>query len=363
MFRRAQTLPLLRRWRSWLGAEIADPAQGDSQVLGVEDLLRTSIGWRVVLVVLYLLVGVIIGHCEGWTLLFSLYFSAQTLTTVGYGDFSFGEASAFMQILVSVFAVIGMFVMGAALTRIIDEFYERQGRAVGKIIALVHGCEAEGRPSQSTWHTNARGLWRARAIHEAARRGLSIGLLRCLVCFFSVIACGAVIVGAIEGWSWHKSFYWSCITFTTVGYGDVVPSSRVSRLVTMLLMIIFVVIFGGCVGFLSSYRSSRMEALTRHKVLTQFGREVTAEELEVLAHGEEVRKLNLDSLPNGITRAEFCLFMLVKMGRVEEDELNASQSAFDALDACGDGVLDLRDLRVRSRHLSLRFETVSSSLA
>merc|ERR1712032_632356 len=120
----------------------------------------------------------------------------------------------------------------------------------------------------------------------------------------------------------------------------------------MLLMSVFVFIVGSCAGFVCSYHTFRQEVRTRHKVLTQFGKELTAEELEVLARGEEVRELSLCSSHNHITRAEFCLYMLVKMGRVEEEELRASQAAFDALDQTGTGTLDLLDLTARSRQAS-----------
>jgi voltage-gated potassium channel len=50
------------------------------------------------------------------------------------------------------------------------------------------------------------------------------------------------VVGKKEGWSRFDSFYWSFITATTVGYGDVRPTKRVSRIlaiVTALVGLIF----------------------------------------------------------------------------------------------------------------------------
>jgi len=43
------------------------------------------------------------------------------------------------------------------------------------------------------------------------------------------------IVGKQEGWSRFDSFYWSFITATTVGYGDVRPSKRASRLLSIVI--------------------------------------------------------------------------------------------------------------------------------
>ena len=42
-------------------------------------------------------------------------------------------------------------------------------------------------------------------------------------------------VGRLEGWSPFDSFYWSFITATTVGYGDIRPLKRKSKVVAVIL--------------------------------------------------------------------------------------------------------------------------------
>ncbi|HEV2397477.1 MAG TPA: potassium channel family protein [Candidatus Sulfotelmatobacter sp.] len=42
-------------------------------------------------------------------------------------------------------------------------------------------------------------------------------------------------VGKQEGWSRFDSFYWSFITATTVGYGDIKPAKMKSRVIAILI--------------------------------------------------------------------------------------------------------------------------------
>jgi voltage-gated potassium channel len=49
------------------------------------------------------------------------------------------------------------------------------------------------------------------------------------------IALLGYVVGRKEGWSPFESIYWSFITATTVGYGDLRPVNRGSRVVAILI--------------------------------------------------------------------------------------------------------------------------------
>jgi voltage-gated potassium channel len=52
------------------------------------------------------------------------------------------------------------------------------------------------------------------------------------------------VVGKREGWSKFDSFYWGCVTATTVGYGDLRPTKRESKLLAILIAILGLILSG-----------------------------------------------------------------------------------------------------------------------
>jgi Ion channel len=52
------------------------------------------------------------------------------------------------------------------------------------------------------------------------------------------------VVGKKEGWSRFDSFYWSFITATTIGYGDIRPLARDSRIISILIGFLGLVLSG-----------------------------------------------------------------------------------------------------------------------
>lgn len=78
-------------------------------------------------------------------------------------------------------------------------------------------------------------LWRfGRTIWEFAQDPAVQGLLG-LVLF--ILLSGTFVYRALEGWSYLDSLYFTVITLTTVGYGDITPKTEAGKIFTMIYLL------------------------------------------------------------------------------------------------------------------------------
>ena len=64
---------------------------------------------------------------------------------------------------------------------------------------------------------------------------------------------GAVVISLLEEMSFGDAIWWSFVTFTTVGYGDILLTTKVGRLVAIILMIFGIGFIGITTSTIAAY--------------------------------------------------------------------------------------------------------------
>ncbi len=65
-----------------------------------------------------------------------------------------------------------------------------------------------------------------------------------LVFLIMLIVLLALVCARTEKWKYSESLYWAFITATTVGYGDIRPKARLSRILAVIIGITGLMLFG-----------------------------------------------------------------------------------------------------------------------
>jgi hypothetical protein len=89
----------------------------------------------------------------------------------------------------------------------------------------------------------------------------------------SLLAFGTAFYWAAEDWTVTEALYFSVVSLTTVGYGDLVPTTDESRLFTALYLILGV---GLLMGFITSAANAKLEERQKHLEEHQHEKEARA---------------------------------------------------------------------------------------
>ncbi|MGI9585748.1 MAG: potassium channel family protein, partial [Acidimicrobiia bacterium] len=73
------------------------------------------------------------------------------------------------------------------------------------------------------------------------------------------IAVGTVVYRILEDWSWVDSVYFSVIAVTTIGFGDLTPSSDASKIFTIVYVLLGIAI-------ITTYLNARMKRVSARRL-------------------------------------------------------------------------------------------------
>lgn len=292
--------------------------QGSTRVMVTSFLLITG----------YFLLGALIYSVwiDDLEFIDALYFSAVTASTVGYGDVL--PKTDGQKIFTVFFLIIGVvFVLGIAVTLLVDDLFDAVNRAkssarqVGELHILNKFTK-----KHSDEKNNTAVLLKPMSRLSAYGRVLIKDSLFIGACFIPPI-----IFAFVEKWSVVDTIYYTVVTFTTVGYGDLSPKNTWTRLAATFYVPFSVVIFARIFSSLSNVYMTRKTKEAERKFLS---RKLTKEDL-----------LAMDIDSNGtVTKDEYLTFMLIIMGKVDSQFIDKLRGVFDTMDTDQSGTLTIADL-------------------
>jgi voltage-gated potassium channel len=79
----------------------------------------------------------------------------------------------------------------------------------------------------------------------------------------AVIASGTTFFHFVEGWSWLDSYFFTVVTLSTVGYGNLVPVTPIGMIGTTVLIMIGLGIFAAAIQQFGSFAVRHRENKVR----------------------------------------------------------------------------------------------------
>lgn len=169
---------------------------------------------------------------------------------------------------------------------------------------------------------------------ESAGKVLRTALIWTTKAFLPVVG-GGLLIGRLEGWGAYDSIYYSLITASTIGLGDLYPKTRSGRLAAVLLIPILVATAGDILAGIG-------KALIERRQKRMF----TAQMEKGYMNDYNIIKAMDINGDGRVSREEYVVFMLTEMGFVSKDEIDELWKQFDRLvdQSKSEGHIEAEDL-------------------
>jgi hypothetical protein len=280
-----------------------------------------------------------------WSFSASLYVITQIITTIGYGDLTVDRKDTGDLIFMILFVFFGIAIVANILTAATDYIIQLEKQLFrNRLHEVQASIEGDYKPRKGALDPGSPrlvvivalmfllwiNLWAAfYSTYESCTCGYGVSQ----VAGCKEYANGAYDYGICEASggskiSYFQGIYEAVITFSTVGFGDFTPKTRLGRSVAIPGMLIGVGTFGLLVSTLTAW-FHKLAAPTRRKTKCK---------------KSWINKMDLNG--DGLIRQnEFRLFFLLKEGLIEPDALDHIDTLFDKMDKNSKGALSFSELQ------------------
>ncbi|CEF65346.1 Potassium channel subfamily K member 18 [Strongyloides ratti] len=185
---------------------------------------------------------------EIWTFSTAVFFAVTVVTTIGYG--SPVPTSQYGRIFCIIFSILGIPLTLVTIADMGKFLSEHLIWSYGKYLKMKHFIFRKTK--HKSHHIDgehvcdecqSRGLNRHMEVVEEQK----IPALLVLAILVLYTALGGVLMSHLEDWSFFNSFYFSFITMTTVGFGDLLPKGKDQILIILIYIIVGLAITTMCI--------------------------------------------------------------------------------------------------------------------
>uniref|UniRef100_A0A0N5CCC6 TWiK family of potassium channels protein 7 n=1 Tax=Strongyloides papillosus TaxID=174720 RepID=A0A0N5CCC6_STREA len=188
---------------------------------------------------------------EIWTFSTAVFFAVTVVTTIGYG--SPVPTSQYGRIFCIIFSILGIPLTLVTIADMGKFLSEHLIWSYGKYLKMKHFILRNNRKMKHKAHhvdgehvcdeCQSRGLNHHMEVVEEQK----IPALLVLAILVLYTALGGVLMSHLEDWSFFNSFYFSFITMTTVGFGDLLPKGKDQILIILIYIIVGLAITTMCI--------------------------------------------------------------------------------------------------------------------
>jgi hypothetical protein len=258
----------------------------------------------------YLFASIYYANVEGWSVQDCIYFLTVTISTVGYGDFHpTNDRSRMFTIFVIIIGLVFIFSILSDFANFVLKLAEEQAAKIAR--------------QKEPVLNDPYKYWKKRASP----------LLMVLTLLF---VCSITLWQLEDEWTYIQALYFSVVTVTTIGYGDLALDEDDSKIFMILFIPISVCTVAAALGSIASI-TIEMEA--DRKKLESLNRKLDF---------NMIREMDKDG--DGVDKLEFLIAMLVQNNICDqENDIDPWLKRFDELDKDGSGRLDEEDIAIMEK--------------
>ena len=153
----------------------------------------------------------------------------------------------------------------------------------------------------------------------------------CVLIVMIIAACSFYTYIASENWLLLDSLHWSIATISTVGYGEIAPSSPGGRTFAVFFMISGIILLGRFATNFMKYMLTKSHQRMIDKIMRN-----------TLITEEQIAKFDADN-SGSIDKFEYLSKMLILTNEVEAAVIDNIMRRFVEIDADGSGIIDVAD--------------------